>query len=90
VEVVTEAWLFVRGEESVRMTRLPLGATLLVCGPGHAEHSHHFDSEASLEEFRRWYEQRLFSEGWAVQGTVERRSRDARPPELERRRGPRR
>jgi hypothetical protein len=66
-------WLFVRKDESIRMTRDPNAFSLLVCGPGSTEHSHHFDSEASLEEFRGWYEQRLDSEGWALKGAIERR-----------------
>jgi len=84
------AWLFVRSDESIRVTRDSTGLVLLVCGPGSAEHSHHFDSEASLEDFRAWYEQRLDSEGWALKGVVERRvtvDRSDVPQSSERRRG---
>jgi hypothetical protein len=84
------AWLFVRNDESIRMTRDSTVFVLLVCGPGSTEHSHHFDSEASLEEFRAWYEERLDSDGWTLKGAVERRvnaDRSDVPSGLERRRG---
>jgi hypothetical protein len=63
--------------------------TLIVCGPGHAEQSHHFDTEASLEQFWGWYEQRLMRDGWALLGTEDRRGSGDRQPGQERRRGPR-
>ena len=57
-------WLFVRKDESIAVTRDPTAFVLHVCGPGSAEHSHHFDSEATLEDFLAWYEERLEIEGW--------------------------
>jgi hypothetical protein len=83
------AWLFVRKDESIRMTRESTAFVLLVCGPGSTEHSHQFDTETSLEEFRAWYEERLDTEGWTLKGTVERRVNDRSdvPSGLERRRG---
>jgi hypothetical protein len=83
-------WLFVRNDESIRVTRDSSAFVLLVCGPGSAEHSHHFDSETSLEEFRAWYEQLLESEGWTLKGALERRvtvDRSDVPQGPERRRG---
>ena len=86
VEVPQLAWLFVRGGESIRMTRLTMGATLLVYGPGAIEHSHHFNDEATLEDFRRWYHARLVDEGWFLQATGDRRKSRGAAPGLERRR----
>lgn len=84
------AWLFLREDESIRVTRDSTAFMLLMCGPGSAEHSHHFDSEATLEEFLAWYEQRLESEGWILKGAIERRvtvDQSDVPPDRERRRG---
>ena len=88
------AWLFARGDQSIRVTRLPTALALVVCGPGHSEQSHHFDSEAALEQFWGWYEQRLMRDGWALvpdrrsrgDGPGERRSGGEQPPVEERRR----
>ena len=84
-----DAWLFKRGNQSVYVTRLPMGMTLLVRGPGYDEHSHHFQSEESLNEFWRWYKRHLLSEEWVL--TPDRRSADREPRtgEPERRRRPR-
>lgn len=79
MSLVTQAWLYVRGDESIRVTRLPTGVTLLVFGPLSAEHSHQFDSEATLKEFWHWYEQHLLAEGFVLQERVERRSAGDRP-----------
>ena len=75
----TQAWLYVRGDQSIRVTRLPAGVTLLVFGPLSAEHSHQFDSEATLNEFWHWYEEHLVAQGWVLHERVERRSAGARP-----------
>lgn len=75
-EAAKDAWLFVRGNQSIYVTRLPLGMTLLVCGPGSGEHSHHFQTEDSLDEFWRWYRRHLLSEEWVPSSTTDRRSRD--------------
>jgi hypothetical protein len=89
VDPAKEAWLFKRGTQSVYVTRLPMGMTLLVRGPGYDEHSHHFQSEESLNEFWRWYKRHLLSEEWVL--TPDRRSadRDQRASGPERRRRPR-
>ncbi len=87
MESKRQVWLFVRGDESVRIMSILSGLTLLVCGPGTAEHAHHFDSEASLEDFRRWYEQRLIDDKWVLTEDPDRRgSGQQRPPGRERRR----
>ena len=69
-----EGWLFRRGNQSVYVKRLPMGMTLLVCGPGYDEHSHHFQSHESLNEFWRWYKRHLLAEEWVL--TPDRRSRE--------------
>src|SRR5688572_28051187 len=69
-----DGWLFRRASKTIYVKRLPMGMTLLVCGPGHDEHSHHFQSEESLNEFWRWYKRHLLSEEWVL--TPDRRSRE--------------
>ena len=86
--LVTQAWLYVRGDESIRVTRLPTGVTLLVFGPRSAEHSHQFDSEPTLNEFWRWYEEHLLAGGWVLHERVERRSAGERAGSAADRRAP--
>ena len=87
MEIKRQSWLFVRGDESVRIMSFLSGLTLLVCGPRNAEHAHHFDSEASLDDFRRGYEQRLIDDKWALAEDADRRgSGQQRRPVHERRR----
>jgi hypothetical protein len=69
----TEAWLFVREKESVRVIKLAMARTLLVCGPGPSEKSHRFETDERLEEFRRSHEQQLRADGWVLHFTSERR-----------------
>ena len=77
----TQAWLFVREKESVRVIKLAMARTLLVCGPGAVEKSHWFETDELLEEFRRSHEQQLRADGWVLHFTSERRAtpRDAGP-----------
>ena len=77
----TEAWLFVREKESVRVIKLAMARTLLVCGPGPSEKSHRFETDERLEEFRRSHEQQLHADGWVLHFTSERRAapREADP-----------
>jgi len=75
-----EAWLFVRGDESIRIVRVGKKPELLVSGPGSTEHSHSFDTEASLDEFCRWYEAHLVREGWKLHFSMDRRSSAASSP----------
>ena len=86
VDVPRQAWLFVRRDESIRLTKLTLGATLLVFGPGATEHSHHFDADTTLEEFRSWYQARLCQDGWALEQVPDRRKERRAPPGNDRRR----
>jgi hypothetical protein len=80
-----DVWLFLRGDRAIHVTRLPVGMTLLVRGPGSAEHSHHFDSEDSLNEFWRGYKRHLLGEEWVLHPTGDRRS-GSRPAVRDRRR----
>lgn len=84
VSFVRQASLYVRGKDAIRIMRLPIGLTLLVCGPRSAEHSHHFESEASLDEFWRWYVRGLMDDGWMLHGVG--RCADSRPSQGPRRR----
>jgi hypothetical protein len=79
-----DAWLFVRGVESIHMTKLPLSHTLLVCGPGTSEHAHRFETDEALESFRRGHEEQLLREDWTL--SHERRGEAKEPPTGERRR----
>jgi hypothetical protein len=73
------AWLFVRGEESVRIVRDPGAFVLRVEGPGYEREVHAFKDEAEVGEFQRHYEARLLAEGWMLGASQERRSgRDRR------------
>jgi hypothetical protein len=73
------AWLFVRGEESVRIVRDPGAFVLRVEGPGYEREVHAFKDEAEVGEFQRTYEARLLAEGWMLAASHERRSgRDRR------------
>ena len=63
-EPLVEARLFVRGEESIRITTDPATTTLLVYGPGLFQNSYKFDSTVSLDELRQSYEQRVLRGGW--------------------------
>ena len=69
-----DEWLFVRGKESIRVTRDPAATTLLMFGPGSLQNSHEFDSAASLEAFRQSHEQRVLREGWVLLDVSDRRA----------------
>lgn len=89
IDVPQLAWLFIRGGESIRMTKLSMGGTLLVYGPGPVEHTHHFNDDAVLEDFRRWYHARLIDEGWFLESTSDRRTEQRGPAPARDRRRPR-
>jgi hypothetical protein len=84
-----QAWLYIKGEESIRLIRDTTGLMLMVCGPGSTQHVHTFDSGATLNEFLGWYEARLDTAGWVLQRFEDRRRervRSAVPPGADRRR----
>ena len=89
MDAAKDAWLFGRGNQSIYVTKLPLGMTLLVKGPGYDEHSHHFQSEESLNEFWRWYKRHLLAEEWVLTPDRRARDREQRPGGPDRRRKPR-
>lgn len=66
-------WLFVRGEESIRIVKEPGTTTLLEFGPGPRQKSHRFGSAASLERFRQTLEQRVLLNGWVLLDVADRR-----------------
>jgi hypothetical protein len=73
------AWLFLRGNDSIRIARDPSALVLRVEGPGYEREVHAFKHEAELDEFQRSYEARLLTEGWVLGASQERRSgRDRR------------
>jgi hypothetical protein len=86
VDYLENAWLFVRGEESIRIQRASPGIRLLTYGPADAKDFHDFTSVALLEEFLESYQQRLKNDGWVLAIVSERRqSEQTMSPEQERR-----
>ena len=72
---LAQAWLFVRGEESIRITTGPQG-TLRIFGPRDANQSCDFGDAISLEQFVDSYKQRLLDDGWGLAIVAERRQAD--------------
>lgn len=68
-----EEWLFVRGDESIRIIKNQSTTTLLIFGPGPRQNSHEFENEASLEEFRQSFEHRVLLDGWVLLDVGDRR-----------------
>lgn len=66
-------WLFVRGDESVRVSQLDPGLAITADGPGHSERVFTFGDEPTADEFLRLYEQDLLDDGWVLQAFVDRR-----------------
>jgi hypothetical protein len=86
VDYQENAWLFMRGEQSIRVTRAPSGARLLTFGPGEAHQAYDFAGNASLEQFLQEYQQRLLDDGWLLAIVSERRQSEKDvPPHQERR-----
>jgi hypothetical protein len=69
------AWLFTRGEESVRLQihEQGEGFRLVVNGPGHAQVNHEFDTMSSLMIFVTNYQEQLRSNDFKLQASAERR-----------------
>jgi hypothetical protein len=86
MSVTSVAKLYVRGDESVRLTTMPLALMLLVCGPGATEQLHRFNSEAALDAFQRAHEDALVAAGWTLHVSTDRRAEQAEQPHPERRR----
>jgi hypothetical protein len=85
------AWLFTRGEESVRLQIYEQGEgfKLVINGPGPAQVSHAFDTMSSVMIFVTNYQERLRSDNFKLQASAERRAerRSPRNEGVERRRG---
>jgi hypothetical protein len=82
---VAHACLFVRGEESIRITTGPQ-RTLRIFGPRDASQSCDFSDAASLEQFLESYQQRLLNDGWVLAIVAERRQGEKQvSPQHERR-----
>ena len=85
MEYIPHAWLFVRGEESIRLTTSPTG-TLLIFGPGDTHQACDFTDATTLTQFLESYQQRLLDDGWVLAIVAERRRADTPvSPEHERR-----
>ena len=84
------AWLFTRGEESVRLQIYEQGEgfRLVINGPGPAQVSHEFDSMSSLTIFVTSYQDRLRGNSFKLQASAERRAerRSPRADGIDRRR----
>ena len=76
MDYAAHAWLFVRGEESIRITTTPKGGTLLIYGPREANQSYDFADAASLTQFLESYQERLLNDGWKLAIVAERRQPD--------------
>jgi hypothetical protein len=74
------AWLFTRGEESVRLQihEQGDGFRLAVNGPGTGQASHDFDTMSSLMIFVTNYQEQLRADGFKLQASAERRSLERR------------
>jgi hypothetical protein len=77
-------WLFVRGNESIRLMRPEAHCALRVNGPGARHEQYDFDREEDRTEFQRSLEAQLMAEGWVLESFSERRG-----PVPERRQRPR-
>jgi hypothetical protein len=83
---VEAAWLFTRGDDSVRIIRVALAGPrlrLLVNGPGTAHYAEEFADAGSCAMQQSEIERRLVAAGYRLNGfRDERRSRTAPPPGL--------
>jgi hypothetical protein len=69
------SWLFVKGDQSIRVVR-PLAATALsVSGPGRARAQYAFDGEAAVQAYQMELAEQFSAAGWILIGQdYERRS----------------
>jgi hypothetical protein len=65
--------LFVRGDESVRLTTHNRTLSLSVFGPGRVQKVHEFTSTAALGEFLESFEQQMLGNGWMLLDVADRR-----------------
>ena len=69
-------WLFVRGDETIRVNRSANRLAVAASGPGHDRRVFRFADEVTAVEFLNLYERFLVDGGWSLQAFVERRSRE--------------
>ena len=82
------AWLFTKGEESVRLEirDMPEGVQLVIEGPGEASSHFDFPPGTAVDSFRRDYENKLLADGYRLQVVSERRADMKQDPTADRRR----
>jgi len=82
------AWLFTKGEESVRLEirDMPEGVQLVIEGPGEASSHFDFPPGTAVDSFRRDYENKLLADGYRLQVVAERRVDVKQDPTADRRR----
>jgi hypothetical protein len=68
-----EIRLFVRGDESIRITAHPPSMTAHVFGPGRLQKSHEFTSAADYGEFLDSLGQQMMAGGWTLLDVADRR-----------------
>jgi hypothetical protein len=68
-----EIRLFVRGDESIRITMNPSAMTAHVFGPGRLQKSHEFSSAADFGEFLDSLGQQMMAGGWTLLDVADRR-----------------
>jgi hypothetical protein len=69
----TRAWLYVRGDQSVRIVMD--GGSLAVYGPGELFRRQHYDDDAAATLEHSTLEQQLVGDGWSLERmTTERRT----------------
>ena len=68
-----EIRLFVRGDESIRITTHPPSMTARVFGPGRLQKSHEFASAADLGKFLDSLGQQMMAGGWTLLDVTDRR-----------------
>jgi hypothetical protein len=71
---VANAWLFTKGNQSVRLVRSE--RILLVLGPGTQRKEHAANNDAAADSLHRQIEADLRREGWAFEGYGIERRRD--------------
>jgi hypothetical protein len=76
MDYAAHAWLFVRGDESIRITTTPTGGTLLIYGPREANQSYDFGDAGGRRQFLESYQERLLNDGWVLAIVAERRQPD--------------
>ena len=69
------SWLFVKGDQSIRVVRPPAATALSVSGPGRARAQYAFDGEAAVQAYQMELAEQFSAAGWILIGeNYERRS----------------